>query len=185
MSDLANMDIAVVARYADSAGAGTYTLSQRFRTPITMVFQSIVTQLKPITAARESSQIRQLFRSEFPLLLSGVALLFIAALISRIYAVDIFGTSYESIEVVLPVGILIGVPSGAVAITSAFLASAGHERRVSILTSSWVFLMLSCLAVFTSMFGVLGAIFTLFALHVALAVIFLFMSANVWKKEFI
>ena len=185
MSDLASMDIAVVARYADSAGAGTYTLSQRFRTPITMVFQSIVTQLKPITAARESSQIRQLFRSEFPLLLSGVAALFIAALISRIYAVDIFGTSYERIEVVLPVGILIGVPSGAVAITSAFLASAGHERRVSILTSSWVFLMLSCLAVFTSMFGVLGAIFTLFALHVALAVIFLFMSANVWKKEFI
>ena len=185
MSDLANMDIAVVARYADSAGAGTYTLAQRFRTPITMVFQSIVTQLKPITAARESSQIRQLFRSEFPLLLSGVAALFFAALISRIYAVDIFGTSYESIEVVLPVGILIGVPSGAVAITSAFLAAAGHERRVSILTSSWVFLMLSCLAVFTSMFGVLGAILTLFALQVALAVIFLFMSANVWKKEFI
>lgn len=185
MSDLANMDIAVVARYADSAGAGTYTLSQRFRTPITMVFQSIVTQLKPLTAARESSQIKQLFRSESPLLLSGVASLFIAALFSRIYADDIFGTSYESIEVVLPVGILIGVPSGIVAITSAFLASAGHERRVSILTTSWVFLMLSCLAAFTFMFGILGAILTMFALNVALAVIFLFMSAKVWKKEFI
>ncbi len=185
MSDLANMDMAVVARYADSAGAGTYALSQRFRTPITMVFQSIITQLKPLTAARESYQIRQLFRSEFPLLLSGIAALFIAALIFRIYAVDIFGTSYESIDVVLPVGILIGVPSGAVAIASAFLASAGHERRVSILTSSWVFLMLFCLAVFTSMFGVLGAIFTIFALHVILATIFLSMSAKVWKKEFI
>jgi O-antigen/teichoic acid export membrane protein len=150
-----------------------------------MVFQSIVTQLKPLTAARESSQIKQLFRSESPLLLSGVASLFIAALFSRIYADDIFGTSYESIEVVLPVGILIGVPSGIVAITSAFLASAGHERRVSILTTSWVFLMLSCLAAFTFMFGILGAILTMFALNVALAVIFLFMSAKVWKKEFI
>lgn len=184
MSDLANMDIAVVARFADSAGAGTYTLSQRFRTPIVMVFQSIVTQLKPITAAREGSRIRQLFRSELPLLISGIVVLFIGAIFSRIYAEDIFGTSYEQIDVILPIGILIGVPSGAVAIFSAFLASAGHERRVSVLTASWVLLMLCSLALCTSRFGVQGAILTMFFLYTALAGTLLLMSAKVWNMEF-
>jgi len=184
MSDFANMDIAVVARYADSAGAGTYTLSQRFRTPIVMVFQSIVTQLKPMTAAREGSRIKRLFRSELPRLILGVVALLVGAILSRLYADDIFGESYEQIDVILPLGILIGVPSGAVAICSAFLASAGYERRVSNLTTAWVLLMLCALAFFTSKFGVLGAIITMFFLYTALAGVLLLISARVWNKEF-
>ena len=149
-----------------------------------MVFQSIVTQLKPMTAAREGSRIKRLFRSELPLLILGVVALLVGAILSRLYADDIFGESYEQIDVILPLGILIGVPSGAVAICSAFLASAGYERRVSNLTTAWVLLMLCSLALCTSRFGVQGAILTMFFLYTALAGVLLLISARVWNKEF-
>lgn len=168
---MSNLDGFLVATVSSITESANYILAQRFRNPLTIVFTSVATRIRPIAAKRDLNLIRSVFREDANLLRFGFSVNLIIAILSYFYSEYVFGTSFEGIGWVMFFGTLTSIPLGVVFLSTNLLSAIGHERFVSRANTIYAGSTLSGAVITAHYFGSLGAVVTVFFIVLIYAIV--------------
>jgi O-antigen/teichoic acid export membrane protein len=130
-SVISNLDGFAVGITSTLESSGSYVLAQRFRNPLTIVFNSIAIRIKPVAALRDRKKIISALKADLYLILTGTLSVLLGSLLAFFYSADIFGPEYIGIEKILAIGTLSSLPLGFVLIATGLLTSIGNEMYVA------------------------------------------------------
>ena len=182
ITDVPNLDTLIVARLASINDSASYGLSQRFRGPLMLGFNSFGTRLRLIAASRDIESIRSLFKQELSFLIVNYLGLILVSFFLYLFGEDIFGSKFPNINVLLAIGVLTTIPFSIIAVASSFLVATGFERIASrVFTGSVPFTLIS-VGISSHFQGVFLSLLALLLANLVSASIFLFLSMRVWKK---
>ena len=182
ITDVSNLDTLIVARFASINDSASYGLSQRFRGPLMLGFNSFGTRLRLIAASRDTESIRSLFKQEISFLIVNYLGLILASFFLYLLGEDIFGSKFPSINVLLAIGVLTTIPFSIIAIASNFLVATGFERVASRIFMSSVPFTLISVGISSHYQGVFFSLLALLLANLVTASISLFLSMRIWKK---
>jgi O-antigen/teichoic acid export membrane protein len=160
ISNVGNLDGAVVATVSTLAESGNYNLAVRFRNPIQLSFQVFSARLRPVAARKNKIEIATLFRSNLTFLVFGILGIIVLSAFAYEGAIVLFGDSFVGLNMVLSMGLLCSIPNGICVICGSFLTSVGFEDFMAKATLYYVFASLSGIAIAAYLFGSFGAIFS-------------------------
>lgn len=146
---ISNLDGFAVGVTSTLESSGSYVLAQRFRNPLTIVFNAIAIRIKPVAASRDRKKIISELKADFYLILTGIVSVLLGSLSAFFYSDDIFGPEYVGIEKILAIGTLASLPYGFVLIATGLLTSIGNEMYVS--RANWFY---AASLMFNVIFGV-------------------------------
>jgi len=182
ITDVSNLDTLIVARFASINDSASYGLSQRFRGPLMLGFNSFGTRLRLIAASRDTESIRSLFKQELSFLIVNYLGLVLVSFFLYLFGENIFGSKFPNINVLLAIGVLTTIPFSIIAVASSFLVATGFERIASrVFTGSVPFTLIS-VSISSHFQGVFLSLLALLLANFVSASIFLFLSMRIWKK---
>jgi O-antigen/teichoic acid export membrane protein len=158
LSDSSNLDSPLIASFSTFADSASYSLTQRFRNPLQIFFQSFATRLRPVSSTRNRIQISSLFYAELKFLTLGVFSILCVSVLAYLYAPIVFGEEYSQIGLIMCVGTLTAIPIGISSIGTSFLASVGCDKEVALCTTILTALLLLGLILSVINFGSVGAV---------------------------
>ncbi len=166
-----NLDGVIVGLTSNMANSGSYILSQRFRNPLTLIFNSFSTRIRPIAATRDVSLIEKAFKDDAVIL--GLGLLF-----NSLFAITVLfgyskllGENFENVGLIMCLGSLTSIPLGISLIGSSILNGLGFERFVAGLSGIFSAVLLLSVSIFAYLGGSLGAVVWVFIQSVISGVI--------------
>lgn len=158
---VSNLDSFVLVACSSLAESSSYILAQRFRNPLTMVFSSVATRLKPIAASQDHKLLKVTLLEESRFMILGIVGALVLATLLLFYSPLIINSSFENIASTLFIGTLVSIPLGIVLLTSGLLNSIGEEKFVSKANSLYSIVMLMGIGFSGYKFGGEGAVLTL------------------------
>lgn len=182
ITDVSNLDILIVARFASIDDSASYGLSQRFRGPLMLGFNSFASRLRLIASSRERKSIKGLFNQERSFLILNYLALILASFFLYIFGQDIFGSKFQEINAILALGVLTSIPVSIIVITSNFLVATGFEGIASRIFMGSVPFTLISIGVFSHFQGVYYSLFALLLANIGTATTLFFLSMRIWKK---
>ena len=159
---LSNLDGLVVAYFTDLSNSGSYIMAQRFRTPLTLIFQSFATRIKPIAAKRKSTLIMEAIRTDIRFLALGVVGNVCFSIILFLGSDKFLGSSFENIGLIVFIGTLTSIPLGITLIASSILSSLHFEKLMALIHGYYAFFLIVGVSSFAYFLGALGAVFWVF-----------------------
>ena len=120
--------VAFLAGIADSA---SYLLSQRFRNPLMLVFNSFSVRVRSLAATRDIIALKKTFRQEAYFLAVGCGINLLFGLSVLIKHKEIFGPEFRNLGIVMLLGALTSTWMGVMLICSTVLSGFGFEQSVS------------------------------------------------------
>lgn len=182
ITDISNLDTLIVARFASINDSASYGLSQKFRAPLMLGFNSFQTQMRLIAARRDKDSIKSLFKQEKGFLILNYFGLILASFILFLFGTDIFGSKFPNINELLAIGVLATIPLSIIVVASSFLVATGFERITSrIFMGTVPFILIS--VGFSSHFqGVFLSLLVLLLANLVTASILFFLSMRIWKE---
>jgi len=182
LSDANNLDSIIVAKFSTLFESSKYSLAGRFRSPLTIVFQSIATHLRPVAASKDRSKISRAVKQDAPIAVGGV--LMVAFLSFSLYenSERIFGSSYAGVGSVLLIVTLCAIPLGISSIAATFLSAVGEEKFVSRLSICTIPANIVLLIYTSNKHGAFGAAIGVLLVNVALAILYSFQSWKAYKN---
>lgn len=182
ITDISNLDTLIVARFASINDSASYGLSQKFRAPLMLGFNSFQTQMRLIAARRDKDSIKSLFKQEKGFLILNYFGLILASFILFLFGTDIFGSKFSNINELLAIGVLATIPLSISVVASSFLVATGFERITSrIFMGTVPFILIS--VGFSSHFqGVFLSLLVLLLANLVTASILFFLSVRIWKE---
>jgi O-antigen/teichoic acid export membrane protein len=181
LSNIANLDSLLVAKFGSLETSAQYSLSVRFRNPLTLIFQAIATQLRPVAATMDKLRIRTVFLETRNLLILGSVAVFMFAVFALIFGNQVFGEEYLEINRVLFFGIISAIPQGLILVCTAFLAGTGNESKVIRIFSLSVPISLFLSWIFSILFGAVGLVIALLFLNFILFYVYFFSVNTVYR----
>jgi O-antigen/teichoic acid export membrane protein len=157
-SAFGNLDGLLVAIVSSASNSGSYILSQRFRNPLTIVFNSVSMRVRTIAAKGDFVQIRRALREDFTLLRLGAIINILVSIFLFMHANEIFGANFSDINIVVCLGTLSSIPLGVILIANTILSSIGDEVLVSRLSLIFLGLLFISVTVFSISSGAVGAV---------------------------
>lgn len=163
-SVLSNFDGVFLSSVIGLEASSGYLLAQRFRNPLTIIFNSVAMRLRPIAVSRDRLLIMQALKSDAKLLLFGLLLNLITAFIFLFYSTRYFGRSYEYVNMFLFFGTLSSIPLGILLVSSNLLSALGREKYSASVNSSYSVFALVGVFLGALIFGGLGQRYLYFSL---------------------
>jgi O-antigen/teichoic acid export membrane protein len=158
LSDSSNLDSPLIASFSTFADSASYSLTQRFRNPLQIFFQSFSTRLRPVSSTRNRSQISNLIYAELKFLTLGVFSIVCLSVLAYLFAPIVFGQEYSQIGLIMSVGTLTAIPIGISSIGTSFLASVGGDKEVAQWTTILTAVLLLGIIFSVINFGSIGAV---------------------------
>lgn len=180
-TDLANLDVPIVAKITTAEIGGTYGLAHRFRAPLLLGFSSFSKKLIQVSATSDVLAISQLFRRESRFLLINYFVLLAGSILAYNFADELFGPKFQDINSLLAIGIIIALPSSISIISSNFLMAIGLEKVVSRIYLGTIPLSLALISLVTIKEGVFAASFALLLSNSLTSFYFLYKGLHFWK----
>lgn len=182
ITDVSSLDTLIVARLSSLQSAASYGLAQRFRAPLLLGFTSFAKKLFPIAAAKNRSTIRALYKQEKNFLLLNYIFLFSTSIFFYIFGESIFGYEFQSINLILALGVLVAIPSSFVEIASSFLVATGSEHKVSKLYLISIPLTLLSVGITAQFQNVIGSVLALLIAKLIAGIFFYAAALKIWKE---
>lgn len=182
ISDIGNLDGAVVAKVSSLSESGNYNLALRFRNPLQLSFQVFSTRLRPIAARKNKAEIRNFFKENQNFLAFGVLGIVVLSILAYKGAIFLFGDSFSGLNEVLAAGILCSIPNGIGAVCGSFITSVGLEKFIAKATVYYVFTNLIGIGVSAYFLGSFGAVLSSLICGVLLSLILLKKSFREFSK---
>lgn len=182
ITDVSSLDTLIVARLSSLQSAASYGLAQRFRAPLLLGFTSFAKKLFPIAAAKNGSTIRALYKQEKKFLLLNYIFLFSTSIFFYIFGESIFGYEFQSINLILALGVLVAIPSSFVEIASSFLVATGSEHKVSKLYLISIPLTLLSVGITAQFQNVIGSVLALLIAKLIAGIFFYAAALKIWKE---
>lgn len=182
ITDVSSLDTLIVARLSSLQSAASYGLAQRFRAPLLLGFTSFAKKLFPIAAAKNRSTIRALYKQEKKFLLLNYIFLFSTSIFFYIFGESIFGYEFQSINLILALGVLVAIPSSFVEIASSFLVATGSEHKVSKLYLISIPLTLLSVGITAQFQNVIGSVLALLIAKLIAGIFFYAAALKIWKE---
>lgn len=126
-----SLDGFVVAFLAGIADSASYLLSQRFRNPLMLVFNSFSVRVRSLAATKDIIKLKKTFRQEAYFLAVGCGINLLFGLTVFIYHEEIFGPEFKNLGIVMLLGALTSTWMGLMLICSTVLSGLGFEQSVS------------------------------------------------------
>jgi O-antigen/teichoic acid export membrane protein len=164
---MTNLDGFIVASIGSLTESTNYVLAQRFRNPLTLVFSSFATRVKPIAAKRDLKLVKATVKGEAKLLTTGVLANLMISLLAYFYSEMVLGVAFGGINLIMFFGTLTAIPVGILLILTNILSGFGAEKFVARGTLVYVVLLFLMIGVFTHFYGSLGAVISVFMISVA------------------
>lgn len=172
---LSNLDGFLVASLSSLSDSATYVLSQRFKSPLAVIFNSIAIRIKPLAAKKNLQLLKELYESDAKIIyLACVGMIFFSICIST-FSTEIFGSSYTDLTWVIFFGTLSSIPFGVSLIFTNLLSGLGSEKFVARLHVFCLLVLLVGVGTCAHLFGSMAAVLVSFAVSVIQAV------ASGWK----
>ncbi len=130
-SVLSNLDGIIVASFAGILDSGSYILSQRFRNPMMLIFNSFSIRIRPIAARRDMKQIQEAFKQDTSFLSFGLIGNLFFGLIALSFHSKIFDSDFENLGIVMLFGALTSTCLGLALICSTILTSWGLDKQIA------------------------------------------------------
>ena len=182
ISNIGNLDGALVGRVSSLSESGIYNLTLRFRNPLQLTFQVLSSRLRPIAARKKKVEISIFFQDNQYFLTLGVLGIALLSVLACKGAVLLFGDSFIGLNEVLAVGMLCSIPSGLGLICGSFLTSVGCEKFMAKATAYYVFASLIGIGFAAKFWGSLGAVLSLLILTMILSIILVSKSFKEFNK---
>lgn len=157
-SVISNLDGFAVGMTATLESSGSYVLAQRFRNPLTLVFNSIAIRIKPVAALKDRKKIISALKADLYLILTGTVSVLLFSLLAFFYSDNIFGPEYTGIEKILAIGTFSSLPFGFLLIATGLLTSIGNEMYVSRATWFYAASLMFNVVVGVRFLGALGGV---------------------------
>lgn len=181
LSVFSNLDGVVVTAIVGPSFSGTYLFAQRFRTPLTLVFNSLSMGIKPIAATKKTDKILQAIKSDAVFL--GLSMLtnltFSIILLSGLFTP--LDGQFKAFEEVMFFGTLTSIPLGIVLLSTNIFNGIGCESLTLRLSAFQLFSNFIGIAIFSHYHGILGAVIFSFILNLLFACICLVLLIFVLK----
>jgi O-antigen/teichoic acid export membrane protein len=165
LSDMNNLDGAIIAKISTFVESGNYNLAQRFRVPLMYAYQAIATKLRIIAASKIRNDIAGVLKDNFHFFVTATLGIAFLSILNIFYAESIFGDSYKGLNQVMCIGVLTAIPSGIGLIASSFLSAVNNEKTVAVVAIISASVSLSGVALMARSYGSLGAVIYLFFRH--------------------
>ncbi len=157
-SAFGNLDGLLVAIVSSASNSGSYILSQRFRNPLTIVFNSVSMRVRTIAAKGDFMKIKKALREDLKLLRLGAIVNIFVSIFLFGYADKIVGADFTDINIIVCLGTLSSIPLGVILISNAILSSIGEEVLVSRLSLLFLVLLFLSVTIFSIFNGAVGAV---------------------------
>ena len=180
-TDLANLDVPIVAKISSAEIGGTYGLAQRFRAPLLLGFSSFSKKLIQVSATSDRLAISRLFRKESRFLAINYFVLLAGTILVYNFADEVFGSKFQDINSLLAISIIIAFPSSISVISSNFLMAIGLEKVVSNIYLGTIPLSLAIISFASIIGGVFAASFALLLCNSLTSFFFLYKGLHYWK----
>jgi|LakMenEpi03Aug12_release.lakeMendotaPanAssembly.Ray.scaffolds.fasta_scaffold90981_3 O-antigen/teichoic acid export membrane protein len=161
-SSMTNFDGFIVANIGSLTDSANYVLAQRFRNPLTIVFSSFATAVKPIAAKRDYNLIKIAVRDNLKFLAFGLLANLTFSILTYFFSEMVLGTSFDGVNLLMFFGTLTSIPVGILLILVNILNHFGAEKFVARATMVYTVLLLLMIGVFTHFYGSLGAVISVF-----------------------
>lgn len=181
LTDIVNLDLMIVASTLSLSDAGTYSIGQKFRNPLTLGSQSFATRAKPVIAGGNLEEIREVYLSSKRYFIANTIMIGIVAVNFLFFGDFIFGSSFQNINEVLFIGALASLPASVSLICSSHLVASGFDKLNSIVVSIFVPLFLLCVFLVSSHSGLINTAWTILYLNIFMASIFVVYTARIWR----
>jgi len=182
LSDANNLDSIIVAKFSTLFESSKYSLAGRFRGPLTIVFQSIATHLRPVAASKDKSKISRAFKQDAPIAVGGVLMVAFLSISMCEYSERIFGSLYAGVGSVLLIATLCAIPLGISSIAATFLSAVGEEKFVSRISICTIPANIVLLIYTSTKHGAFGAATGVMLVNVALTILYSFQAWKVYKE---
>ena len=182
ISDALNLDTVIVARLTSIDSAASYSLSQKFRGPLLLGFNSFATRLRPIAATGKRGLIGTLFRQERKFLFLNYLILVVSIIFFFIFGNYVFGFQFPHINLILSTGVIVAIPNSLSVISSSFLIAIGFEKEVFRSFFVWVPMTLATVGVTSYFLGAIAAVVALLVCYLPLSLFLCFFGWKQWNK---
>ena len=169
---LSNFDAFVLSLITSIGDSSGYLLSQRFRNPLTIIFNSIGMRLRPIAASRNRVRLIREIKVDGKMLLFGSISCIASAVFLLFFAKKFFGEDFKYVNVFLFWGTLSSLPLGILLLSSSLLSSLGFEKYSARLNLSYSVSSLIGVSVGALFFGSIGAVVFVFVVITCHAILF-------------
>jgi O-antigen/teichoic acid export membrane protein len=155
---ISNYDGAIVAVTSTIESSASYILSQRFRNPLMLIFNSFSIRIKPIAAKKNFKMIKGALKDDFHLLFLGIIGNLLVSILMLFGYSRFLGADYENIGIVMCMGTLTSIPMGITLVNSSILNGLGFEKNVSRLNGVFTFLILPGVSISAHFGGSVAAV---------------------------
>ena len=176
---LSNIDGLLVAFFTDLSNSGSYIMAQRFRTPLTLIFQSIATRIKPIAATRESELIKNALKTDMSFLILGIVGNVFLSILSFLWSDQFLGSSFENIGLIMFIASLTSIPFGITLVASSILSAMHFEKLMALINGYYTFFLIVGVSSFAYFQGALGAVFWVFTQTLVVSI---FLSMKLFRE---
>lgn len=156
-SVLNNLDGLIVASFAGILNSSSYILSQRFRNPMMLIFNSFSVRIRPLAARRDIKQIQEAFTQDISFLSLGVIGNLCFGLIAFFFHSKIFGSDFENLGIVILFSALTSICLGLASICTTILSSWGLDKQMARTSGMFSSTLLIGVAIGAFIGGSLGA----------------------------
>jgi len=154
-----SLDVLVVTFIAGIADSASYLLSQRFRNPLMLVFNSFSVRVRTLAAARDIIALKKTFRQEAYFLAVGCGINLLFGLSVFISHEEIFGPEFRNLGIVMLLGALTSTWMGVMLICSTVLSGFGFEQSVSKINGVFSLMLFIGVVIGAHLGGSVGAAF--------------------------
>jgi O-antigen/teichoic acid export membrane protein len=182
LSDINNLDGAIIAKISTFVESGNYNLAQRFRVPLIYAYQAIATKLRIVAASKIRGDISRVLNDNFRFFISSTLGIVLFSILCFFYSEFVFGSSYTGLNQVMSIGVLTAIPAGIGLIASSFLSAVNNEKAVAVVAIISAIVSLSGVALIAGTYGSLGSVIYLFFLSTCFSSFLTYKAFTVFKK---
>ena len=158
-----NLDGLLVGALTNISESGNYLVSQRFRSPLALVYYSIGVRLKVIAAKRDKNILKMEMRKDLSLFSLGIFVNIQIAIFSYFFSGLLVGSDFIDISLSLFFGTLTAIPLGISYLASGLISAMGEDAFAARAQGVYVFSLLSFICLGANLLGSQGAVITSFA----------------------
>ena len=182
LTDVVNLDSSIIAISLTLSEAGSYSIMQKLRNPLTLGFQSFSTRIRPTVAKGSYRDIRAVFIKDQKFLFYNIVLIITIAVFFITYASEILGESFPELNLVLFLGTLTAIPSSFSAIFSSFLVASGLDSLNSRIIVLFVPIVLISIILSSQFLGLIGVTILLFIINFGLSLFYFYFFMRAWRR---
>jgi O-antigen/teichoic acid export membrane protein len=161
----------VVAYFTDLSNSGSYIMAHRFRTPLTLIFQSFSTRIKPIAAKKDPKLIKDAFSTDISFIVFGIVGNVFFSILLFLGSDQFLGSSFENVGLIVFIGTLTSIPLGITLVASSILSAMHFEKLMALIHGYYAFFLIGGVSIFAYFHGALGAVFWVFTQALVVSVL--------------